>query len=178
PPDVILHRVAAFQDPWSEEPLIVNGQPSSITIAEGPGYQIQQAIYAIVAGGLTGTGLGFGTPYFVPLAHSDFIFAALVEEMGGLVALAVLAFFALIWLRTLRVAVMLPSGQVFERLLLVGISVHLFTQVFVMVGGTLNLMPLTGITVPFLSQGGVALLVNVTEIGFALAMAQRLELRS
>jgi cell division protein FtsW len=94
------------------------------------------------------------------------------------VALALLAFFALIWLRTLRVAVMLPAGQVFERLLLVGISVHLFTQVFVMVGGTLNLMPLTGITVPFLSQGGVALLVNITEIGFVLAMAQRLELRS
>ncbi|MFW5942368.1 MAG: FtsW/RodA/SpoVE family cell cycle protein [bacterium] len=177
PPDVIRHRVIAFQDPWSEEPLLVNGQPSGLTIAEGPGYQIQQAIYAVVAGGLTGAGLGQGTPYFVPLAHSDFIFAAIVEELGGLVALALLVFFAILWLRTLRLAIMLPPGQLFERLLLVGIGVHLFTQVFVMVGGTLNLLPLTGITIPFLSQGGVALAVNLTEIGLVLALAQRLEFR-
>ena len=175
PPDVIRHRVVAFMDPWSEEPLIVNGQPSNITVAEGPGYQIQQAIYAVTAGGLTGTGLGFGTPYFVPLAHSDFIFAAIVEEFGGLVALAIFAFFAVLLLRLLRLGMMLPAGQVFERLLLVGIGVHLFMQLFVMAGGTLNLLPLTGITVPFLSQGGVALMVNLLEVGIGLTLAGRLK---
>jgi cell division protein FtsW len=72
---------------------------------------------------------------------------------------------------------MLPPGQVFERLLLVGISIHLFIQVLVMVGGTLNLLPLTGVTVPFLSQGGVALMVNLTELGLVLAVAQRLEVQ-
>lgn len=175
PPDVIRHRVVAFMDPWSEEPLIVNGQPSNITVAEGPGYQIQQAIYAVTAGGLTGTGLGFGTPYFVPLAHSDFIFAAIVEEFGGLVALAIFAFFAVLLLRLLRLGMMLPAGQVFERLLLVGIGVHLFMQLFVMAGGTLNLLPLTGITIPFLSQGGVALMVNLLEVGIGLTLAGRLK---
>jgi cell division protein FtsW (lipid II flippase) len=65
----------------------------------------------------------------------------------------------------------------FERLLLVGITIHLFTQVFVMVGGTLNLLPLTGITVPFLSQGGIALVVNLAELGVAFALVQRLEPR-
>ena len=155
--------------------MIVNGQPSNITVAEGPGYQIQQAIYAVTAGGLTGTGLGFGTPYFVPLAHSDFIFAAIVEEFGGLVALAIFAFFAVLLLRLLRLGMMLPAGQVFERLLLVGIGVHLFMQLFVMAGGTLNLLPLTGITVPFLSQGGVALMVNLLEVGIGLTLAGRLK---
>lgn len=173
-PPTIQHRFLAFRDPWSEAPLLVNGQPTGITIAQGPGYQIQQAVYAMVAGGLTGTGLALGTPYFVPLAHSDFIFAAVVEEMGGLVALALLAFCGILLLRLLRLAILLPAGQVFERLLLVGITVHILTQLFVMVGGTLNLLPLTGITVPFLSQGGVALLVNLTEMGLALALAQRL----
>jgi cell division protein FtsW (lipid II flippase) len=178
PPDVIRHRFIAFQDPWSTEPLVVNGVPGDITVAEGPGYQIQQALYAVGAGGLGGTGLGLGTPYFVPLAHSDFIFAAVVEELGGLVALAILALYGVMLLRLLRVAILLPPGQKFERLLLVGIAIHLFTQVFVMVGGTLNLLPLTGITVPFLSQGGIALVVNLTELGVAFALMQRLEPRT
>lgn len=174
PPDTIRHRFIAFQDPWSEAPLVVNGEPTDITVAEGPGYQIQQSLYAVVAGGLTGTGLGFGTPYFVPLAHSDFIFAAVVEELGGLIALALLFFFGILLLRFLRLSMLLPESQLFERLLLIGIGVHLFTQIFVMVGGTLNMIPLTGITVPFLSLGGVALTVNLAEVGIALALAQRL----
>ena len=66
-------------------------------------------------------------------------------------------------------------GQVFERLLLVGIGAHLFTQVFVMAGGTLNLLPVTGVTIPFLSLGGVSLLTNLVEVGIVLALARRLE---
>lgn len=174
-PSVIEQRVLAFRDPWSDEPLIINGVPSDITIAEGPGYQIQQAVYAIIAGGLTGTGLGYGSPYYVPLAHSDFIFAAIAEELGIMGSLAILAFFIILLLRILRVGILLPAGQVFERLLLVGIALHLFTQVFVMVGGTVNLLPLTGVTVPFLSQGGVAMMVNLMEVGMVFALAQRLQ---
>ncbi|MEW5956897.1 MAG: FtsW/RodA/SpoVE family cell cycle protein, partial [Chloroflexota bacterium] len=174
-PDVIHYRIAAFLNPWSTEPLLSGGQATGLTVAEGPGYQIQQAIYALIAGGLTGTGLGFGLPTNIPLAHSDFIFAAILEELGAVVGLALLGFYTLLLLRILRVAMMLPPGQVFERLLVVGISMHLFTQVVAMVGGTLNLLPLTGVTLPFLSQGGVALLVNLTEIGLVLAIAQRLE---
>ncbi|MCB0163823.1 MAG: FtsW/RodA/SpoVE family cell cycle protein [Anaerolineae bacterium] len=178
PPQVIQQRLAAFLNPWSTAPLIVGGQPIGVTIAEGPGYQIQQAVYATIAGGVSGTGLGFGYPGFVPLSHSDFIFAAILEEMGAAVAVALLGLFAILLLRLLRVAMRLPSEQVFERMLLVGIAVHLFIQVTVMVGGTLNALPLTGVTVPFLSQGGIALMINMTEIGLALALVQRLKDRS
>jgi cell division protein FtsW (lipid II flippase) len=174
-PNVIRLRFLAYQDPWSQEVIVLDGQPTGMTISEGPGYQIQQSINAIVAGGLSGTGLGFGTPEYVPLAHSDFIFAAIIEELGAVTGLAVLFLFILLMLRITRVALLLPGGQVFERVLLMGICIHFFTQVFIMVGGTLNLLPLTGITIPFLSQGGTALTVNLVEIGMALSAAQRLE---
>jgi len=132
-------------------------------------------VYATVAGGLTGTGLGFGSPQNIPLAHSEFILAAIVEEMGIVTGLAVLALFVVLCWRILRLGILLPEAQMFERLLLVGIGIHFFTQVFVMGAGTFNLLPLTGITVPFMSQGGVALMVNLLEVGLALALAQRLK---
>lgn len=169
-PATIRYRYLAFQNPWSIELM-----PNGYTIAEGPGYQIQQAVYAVIAGGVTGSGLGFGSPSFIPLAHSDFILAAIMEEMGSAVGIAVLVLYAILILRIMRVAIMLPHTQLFERLLLIGIGVHFFAQVFIMAGGTLNLIPLTGVTLPFLSQGGVALMVNLTEVGLALALMQRLE---
>jgi cell division protein FtsW (lipid II flippase) len=177
-PTIIRYRFIAFRDPWSQAMIMQAGQPTGITVSQGPGYQIQQSIYAAIAGGLTGRGLGFGTPMYVPLAHSDFIFAAILEELGAVTGFAVLFLFAVLLLRILRVAVLLPGGQVFERLLLTGIAVHLFTQVFVMAGGALNLLPMTGVTIPFLSQGGVALFVNLAEVGIVLTLAySRLEIR-
>ncbi len=174
-PAVIQYRFLAFLDPWSEAEVVVNGQAMGITISQGPGYQIQQALYAIIAGGLTGTGLGLGTPEYIPLAHSDFIFAAILEEMGAVVGIAVLLVFAVLLLRLLRLAALLPREQTFERLLLTGIACHLFIQMLIMVGATVNLLPVTGITIPFLSQGGTAVLINLAEIGIALALARRLE---
>ena len=164
-PDLIRYRFIAYQNPWSQETLVIDGLPTDVTVSDGPGYQLQQSIYAVIAGGLGGAGLGLGNPGFVPLAHSDFIYAALLEEMGALLGFAVLALFALLLLRMLRIAALLPEGQVFERLLLVGIVIHLFIQVYYMVAGTLNLVPVTGITIPFLSQGGTALALNMVEVG-------------
>jgi cell division protein FtsW (lipid II flippase) len=174
-PAVIQLRFIAFLNPWSTAPLVINGQPQGITISQGAGYQIQQALYAIIAGGLGGTGLGFGSPEYIPLAHSDFILAAILEEMGAVVGFAVLALFAILLLRLLRLAALLPRDQTFERLLLTGIALHLFIQLLIMAGGTVNLLPVTGVTVPFLSQGGMALAINLAEIGIALALARRLE---
>jgi cell division protein FtsW (lipid II flippase) len=168
-PATIRYRYLAFQNPWSTELM-----PNGYTIAEGPGYQIQQAVYAVIAGGVSGSGLGFGSPTFIPLAHSDFILAAIMEEMGSAVGIAVLALYAVLVMRLLRLSILLPRTQLFERLLLIGIGVHFFAQVFVMAGGTLNLIPLTGVTMPFLSQGGMALMVNLAEVGMALALMQRL----
>jgi cell division protein FtsW (lipid II flippase) len=174
-PNVIRLRFLAYQDPWSKQEIVLDGQPTGMTVSEGPGYQIQQSLTSIVAGGLSGTGLGFGKPEYVPLAHSDFIFAAIVEELGAVTGLAVLFLFILLLLRITRVALLLPAGQVYERLLLIGICIHFFIQVFIMVGGTLNLLPLTGITIPFLSLGGMALVVNLIEIGMVFSAVQRLE---
>jgi cell division protein FtsW len=176
-PTIIRYRFLAFRDPWSQSMILMDGLPTGVTISQGPGYQIQQSIYAVIAGGLTGRGLGLGTPAYVPLAHSDFIFSAILEELGAVTGFAVLFLFAVVLLRILRLAVLLPGGQVFERLLLTGIAVHLFTQVFVMAGGALNLLPMTGVTIPFLSLGGVALLVNLAEVGIVLSLARRLELK-
>jgi cell division protein FtsW (lipid II flippase) len=174
-PPVIQYRFIAFLDPWSMDVITIDGISTGITISEGPGYQLQQAIYAIISGGVTGTGLGFGAPYYVPLAHSDFILAAIVEELGSVIGVPVLFLFAALVLRIFRVVFLLPQGQIFERLLLVGIGIHLFIQVFVMAGGTLNVLPVTGVTIPFVSQGGVALLVNLTEVGIVLAILRRME---
>ncbi len=176
-PDAMRYRFLAFLDPWSSQPVIINGQPLGITISEGPGYQIQQAIYAIAAGGITGKGLGFGSPGFIPLAHSDFIFASILEELGAVTGLAVLALYGVLLMRIFRAAALLPPGQIFERILVTGIGIHLVTQVLVMVGGTLNLLPLTGVTLPFLSQGGTALMVNLIEVGVVLSLLQRVEVR-
>lgn len=174
-PAHIQYRWLAFRDPWSQAEIVINGVPTGTTIADGPGYQIQQAIYATIAGGLTGTGLGFGSPNFIPLAATDFIFAALLEEMGAMVGMALLAFYTILLLRIFRGALLLPRVLLFERLLLTGIGIHFFTQVLIMVGGTLNVLPVTGVTLPFLSLGGSALLVNLLEIGLVLAAVQRLE---
>lgn len=175
-PAVIQYRFQAFQDPWSREMILINGQPSGVTIADGPGYQIQQAIYAVTAGGITGTGLGFGSPDYVPLAHSDFILAAVVEELGSIIGAAILILFAVLLLRIFRIVLQLPSELMFERLLVVGIGIHLFTQVFVMAGGTLNMLPVTGVTIPFLSLGGMAVITNLVEIGLVLALIRRQEM--
>ena len=177
-PTVIRYRFLAFQNPWSSEMILLKGQTTGVTVSDGPGYQIQQALDAVTSGGLSGTGLGFGSPQYVPLAQSDFIFAAIIEELGSIIGLAVLIFFAVLLMRMARIALMLPTSQVFERLLLIGICIHFFVQVFIMVGGTLNLLPVTGVTIPLLSQGGMALLVNLTEIGLALSLSQRLEVQA
>jgi cell division protein FtsW (lipid II flippase) len=169
-PGTIRYRYEAFKNPWS-----VAMMPNGLTIAEGPGYQIQQAVYAVIAGGVSGSGLGLGSPSFIPLAHSDFILAAITEEMGSAVGIAVLILYAVLVLRIFRIVLLLPRGQLFERLLLIGIGVHFFAQSFIMAGGTMNLIPLTGVTLPFLSLGGIALLVNLTEIGVTLALMQRVE---
>lgn len=133
-PTTIQMRYLAFRNPWSSQ--VISG---GITIAEGPGYQVQQAIYALIAGGVTGTGLGLGSPDFVPLAHSDFILASIFEEMGSATGIAILVSYAILVLRIIRLVILIPPSQLFERLLLTGIGVHFFTQAFVMAGGTFNL---------------------------------------
>ena len=122
------------------------------------GYQVVQGLYALAGGGLIGQGLGQGAPTLIPESHTDFIFAAVGEEWGLLGATALLLVYTLLVARGLSSALRARDG--FLQLFGVGLSMATALQVAIIVGGNLALIPLTGITLPFVSYGGTSLLMN------------------
>ncbi|MEV5557265.1 FtsW/RodA/SpoVE family cell cycle protein [Nonomuraea wenchangensis] len=124
----------------------------------GGSYQIMQGLFGFGAGGILGTGLGQGHPELIPLSFSDFIFAATGEELGLTGLMALLMLYALLVERGLRTS--LAARDPFSKLLSGGLAFLLAWQVFIIVGGVTNLIPLTGLVTPFMSQGGSALLAN------------------
>ena len=121
-------------------------------------FQLLQGLYGLAFGGIFGTGLGQGQPYHTPLVQSDFIFTAFGEELGLVGGMAMLLIFGLLVQRGLRAA--LAVKDPFSKLLAAGLSFVLALQVFVIVGGVTRLIPLTGVTTPFLSQGGSSLVAS------------------
>jgi cell division protein FtsW (lipid II flippase) len=122
---------------------------------EGIAYQPVQALYGMASGGLLGKGLGGGQPYITPLVQSDMVISAFGEELGLAGVMAILLIYGLVVQRGLRTAMLVKDP--FSKLLAGGLSFMLALQVFVIVGGVTRLIPLTGITTPFLSQGGSSL---------------------
>ena len=142
-------RFSVWLHPFSTQNLIDGTQPS---------YQTVQGLYGMANGGLLGRGLGGGQPFWTPLVQSDFIFTAFGEELGLTGVMALLLIYGLIVQRGLRTALMIKDP--YSKLLAGGLSFMLALQVFVIVGGVTRLIPLTGITTPFLSQGGSSLVAS------------------
>ena len=153
--DHVQTRVSIWLDPWDQY--------------TGRGYQPIQALFSMANGGITGTGLGLGEPSAVPAAHNDFIFAAVGEEMGLLGATAVLSAFVLLVGAGMRTA--LRAQRDFEKLLAVGLTTIVAVQTFIIVGGVLRVVPLTGVTLPFMSYGGSSLVSNYVLLALLVRMS-------
>jgi cell division protein FtsW (lipid II flippase) len=142
--DIIHVRVEGWINPWSD--------PS------GQSYQIVQSLLAVANGGIIGRGIGIGSPLLVPVAISDFIFAAIAEETG---LVGTMGLVALIWLILARgIITSLHAIDRFRRYLASGIVAYLGIQSLLIIGGNLRLLPLTGVTLPFVSYGGSSLLTS------------------
>jgi cell division protein FtsW (lipid II flippase) len=142
--------------------------------ASSHGYQIVQSLIAQAAGGLIGQGIGQGYPGFIPVVHSDFALAAIAEEWGLLGSLTIVACFALLAQRGLRLALKTTSGlqsQAFYGYIAAGITVVFSVQALLIMGGVTKLIPLTGITLPFVSYGGSSLLVSSLMVGLLLYLS-------
>lgn len=134
--------------------------------ASGKGYQLVQSLFSLAAGGLAGAGIGRGLPTRIPFVTTDFVYAAIGEEIGLLGGVALLVGYLVIVYRGLAIAARSRSDM--AQLTAVGLATALGLQVFVIVGGVTGLIPLTGITLPFVSYGGSSILANFILIGLLL----------
>ncbi|MCL2337627.1 MAG: FtsW/RodA/SpoVE family cell cycle protein, partial [Firmicutes bacterium] len=143
-------RVESWQNPWLH--------------ADAGGYQILQSLFAIGTWGLWGSGLTRGMPNSIPVHESDFMFAALCEELGPLFAVGIIGVFIMIFYRGVHIS--LRCKRRYYSLIAAGLTSMLTFQTFLIIGGNIKLIPLTGVTLPFLSYGGSSVIVSMLMVGF------------
>ncbi|HWP94818.1 MAG TPA: putative lipid II flippase FtsW [Gammaproteobacteria bacterium] len=160
-----MARLTAFLDPWAD-PF-------------DSGFQLTQSLIAIGRGGWLGVGLGEGVQklFYLPEAHTDFVFAVLAEELGLLGSLAVIALYtALVWRAFVLGRQAAATGQLFGAYLAIGIGTWLGLQAFLNIGVNMGLLPTKGLTLPLLSSGGSSLLATCAALGLLLRVAREVEL--
>lgn len=152
-------RVSTWQNPWAD--------------ISNTGYQITQSLFAIASGGYFGRGIGNGYPMFIPEVHSDFIFSAVCEEMGVFGGAAIIILFFLIAYRCFKISI--QTTDVFDKAVSFGLTVMFAMQTFIIVGGVTKMIPLTGITLPFVSYGGTSIVVSFLSLGIIQAISAKEE---
>lgn len=152
---IVQTRVAIWLDPWSR--------------AQEAGYQVVQSLMALAAGGVIGSGIGLGNATAIPAVHTDFVYAAVAEELGLAGATGLLMLYALLVVRGFRIAIL--AGSPFAQLLAAGLAFSIAIQAFIIIAGVVKLIPLTGITLPFLSYGGSSMLVSAISAGLLLRVS-------
>jgi cell division protein FtsW len=153
---VVALRIDIWWNPWP--------------MANAGAYQLVQSLIAVASGGVLGQGIGQGYPGIVPVVHSDFAFAAIAEEWGLVGTLGVIGALAALVVRGMRVAA--QARQPFHMLLAAGLSTLLAVQSLLIMGGVLKLVPLTGVTLPFISYGGSSLLTSFAAVGLLLILSE------
>ena len=150
-------RFNIWLNPWSD--------PS------GSAYQVVQSLFALGSGGVWGAGFAHGHPNLIPEVHTDFIFAAIAEELGLLGSLGVMLVFALFFYRAIRIA--LACREETRMLLAAGIAVVFLLQAFIIIAGVTKFLPLTGITLPFVSYGGSSMIASFMLLGILTVLSKK-----
>ena len=153
----VQDRVEIWLDPWKDP--------------TGSGYQLIQGLFAMGFGGVAGTGLGLGGQVRIPASENDFIFAVISEQLGLLGGTIVIMAFLLMVGAGLRIALL--AEHAFDKLLATGLTLLLGVQAFIIIGGVTRLLPLTGVTLPFVSYGGSSLVVNYVLLALLLRLSDR-----
>jgi cell division protein FtsW (lipid II flippase) len=175
--DRVQQRVTVWLHPWTDDKVYCSLNGLMEYRQNCDSYQLVKSLYSIANGGYGGTGLGQGTftsvegTPLIPYLNTDFIYSAIAQELGLIGASAVLLVFMVFVARGMRIALVAQDG--FSKLLAVGLTFGFALQTFIIVGGVLRVVPLTGITMPFVSYGGSSIVANFIMLALLLLVSNR-----